>query len=876
MKLTKDRSFDSNKIDDPFIMEAFIPEEYNLQITGKGVQLANRNELRHPVGVVAARSLRYFSTNGERFNVFRSRCMAIWWLRRIYNSFNWWKAYVVNAEGERKDLPMLFIGEEFGTARKRIGNEVDIVLSAFENDQCIVNQKPDGGTIFSVGYSERYGFFNSPDMYCAKTIVASKYQDCGVKVTQSIRQNLRLMAEYTLRARQEEASVENISEEIRKIKVVVLDRPRHGKLIATIRDVGSHVILVKDDDLSPTLAVARNEVDIIVGVGGIPEAVLSAIIIENLGGEISVKILPENLVHNEELLKTLTSTLSFKKKNVDILKKFGIVRPGTECIGEIPWDKVLTSKDLVKGNDSVFTASIIKKTPWIKFPNDQEIPGVHIDPDTGNVTVHTIRIVNNSLEIVPIIYKTSINRLTMEYRDCQKSNAENGVDILLKLSKSYAEFGLYKHAEDCIQKILKIDNLNVEMQNRCNSVSAYISGLNALTKEMLNNPKEIIGNLEKSVDLEKEESEGIRPRRIIKRFYEYVGDKNCIQNYQNAIDNYRKALNYNPHELQLYRKINAIEMRELIGEYFNQIDLAYQDLNYRESSDWNRQKLEIALKIFNDRAKQNNFSCRAPWLIFLRRTVLHGEKPSYKLALLIKLMNLFWELNRLNVEDLSRYLNKEYSMDEKEIEAILEYRQVNKGFYSLDEFYRIKEINSDGRLRLLLPDVQVESENDLEESIIPKTKSDVEAMEQRHENLQEELRVGVKEEAQEYSYALAESYHYVGMALYDIGDDDGAKIYYNDAIKSFQEIIDMFNGITPVYAQFRIGNLYEELAILFNKDMTIFYKKAIEFYIPLADDNQFVAKFGRIMEMVETKIRKAKKRIECLKKELLNIGSKVN
>ncbi len=89
MKLTKDRSFDSNKIDDPFIMEAFIPEEYNLEITGKGVQLANRNELRHPVGVVAARSLRYFSTNGERFNIFRCRCMAIWWLRHIYNSFNW-------------------------------------------------------------------------------------------------------------------------------------------------------------------------------------------------------------------------------------------------------------------------------------------------------------------------------------------------------------------------------------------------------------------------------------------------------------------------------------------------------------------------------------------------------------------------------------------------------------------------------------------------------------------------------------------------------------------------------------------------------------------------------------------------------------------
>ena len=73
--------------------------------------MTNRNELRHAVGVVAARTLRYFSTNGEGFNVFRTRGMAVWWLRHIYNSFNWWQAYVVNAEGERKEMPMLYIGE---------------------------------------------------------------------------------------------------------------------------------------------------------------------------------------------------------------------------------------------------------------------------------------------------------------------------------------------------------------------------------------------------------------------------------------------------------------------------------------------------------------------------------------------------------------------------------------------------------------------------------------------------------------------------------------------------------------------------------------------------------------------------------------------
>ncbi|KAA0243308.1 MAG: fructose-bisphosphatase class II [Candidatus Brocadia sp. AMX2] len=139
----KDASFDPKKMDDPCIVEAYIPEEYNLKVSGEGLQLANRNELRHPVGVVAARSLRYFSTNSEGFNIFRVRDMVVWRLRHIYNSFNWWTAYVVNAEGERKYMPMLYIGEKFGTPTGNAG-EADIVPSAFENDRCIVNQKCGG------------------------------------------------------------------------------------------------------------------------------------------------------------------------------------------------------------------------------------------------------------------------------------------------------------------------------------------------------------------------------------------------------------------------------------------------------------------------------------------------------------------------------------------------------------------------------------------------------------------------------------------------------------------------------------------------------------------------------------------------------------
>ncbi|MBT7592638.1 MAG: hypothetical protein HN561_16395, partial [Candidatus Scalindua sp.] len=110
----KDNSIDFKKIDDPLVLEAYIPEEFDLKVMDEGLQLSKRNELRHAVGIVATRTLRYFSTNGEEFNIFRARRMAVWWFRHIYNSFNWWKAFVVNAEGERKEMPMLYIGERFG------------------------------------------------------------------------------------------------------------------------------------------------------------------------------------------------------------------------------------------------------------------------------------------------------------------------------------------------------------------------------------------------------------------------------------------------------------------------------------------------------------------------------------------------------------------------------------------------------------------------------------------------------------------------------------------------------------------------------------------------------------------------------------------
>jgi len=866
----RDNGFNSESIDDPYILEAYIPEKFNLKVTGNSLQLANRNELRHAVGIVAARTLRYFSTNGEGFNVFRTRGMAVWWLRHIYNSFNWWRAYVVNAEGERKNMPMLYIGEKFGSAATvHKDNEADIVLSSFENDRCIVDQESEGGVIFAVGYSERRKLFNSPDMYVVKTIVGNKYKGAGVSITCGITKNLKLMAEKVLKDNNKEKTAQNISDEIKKMKVVVLERLRHKKLIETINNLGAKVVLVKEDDLTPTFAVSRGEVDLIIGVGGVPEAVLSGIIVKQLGGEMTLRILPLEVAQEEQLLGKLKNWDLFKKNEIEILRNFKIVMPGTEKEGEIPWNRILTIKDIVSGKDVVFTASVIKKTPWLRLTNGEEVPGVDINPESGDIKVHVVRVANNKVEVVPVIYKTAIEKLLKQYTDNQDKDSEASVNILFQLGKAYSEFGLFQQARDCIQKAKICNGISKDLAQRCNCMYEYISGLDFLTRKSLQTPKEIVEHFEKSARLDKDEEDVLRSKRMAKRFYEYLGDTEYHHHlYDEAIEHYRKALEYSPHELKLHRKVNSIQMKGIIDEYFDRIDKRYQEHNYKDLKDQKEHKLGIALEVFYDSKRLSNFSCRNPWLIFFRRTVLHGETPSFKLAVLIKLLKLYKKLNMAGDQELSLFLNAEFGMIKEQIDTILDCRREKEKFNSVSELYLIKGLSLEGLTKLLYPNVRVECQNELEDSEIPLSISLVEAVERRYKNILEELKEGYKKEAQEHSYAIAEAYHYVGLALYDVGDDEGSKINYMMAATKFNEIINKFTGITPFNAQCRIGNLYEELAMLFENEKVDYYNKAMEAYTYITEERRSNIMFGYIRDLMAIKIWQTKERVNYIKREL--------
>lgn len=842
LEYVRDDYYCSEKIMEPYILEAYIPKKYQLKSAKNELQLPNRTELLHAVGGVAAHTLRYFSENREWFNVFRARGEAVWWLRHIFNSCRWWRAYSVNAEGERKDMPMLYVGESFGAATSYDGKEADIVLSDFENSKGIIDPNDTGGTVFAVGYSERGGLLNSPDKYGVKTIVGKKYKGCGVSVIFTISHNLKLMAEYTLRKENKSINDLAIRDEISKIKVVVLNRKRHIGLMKAIKNMGAQLILVDDDDLCPSFAIARDEVDLIAGIGGIPEGVLSAMVVKEIGGEITLRLLPNHVAVDGDLITRKENWNLFKMDEIEILQNFNIVTPGTEKAGEIPYDKVFTSKDLVKTDNIVFTASVIRKTHWIKDENGNEVPGVKIDPDSGELVVHTVRIANSSVEIVPVIYKTAIYKSKNRLKE--KLSIEEHANIHIHLAKVYSEFGLFELASNSLKEAMCDHGVNEELINKYKRVVEYITGLELLTKSGTETPEQAIKHFAKASQIDVENKDGLRPRKMIKRIYEYMGDKYYHQGaYKSAIDKYKKALQYGPHELKLYRKINSTDMRSILLKYFDKINNEYVKCKQHTREEWDKIKLQTALNIYYEDFVHPPFLGGDPWLIFFRRTVMHNLSLSYKMAVLIKLKVLLNKLRQASDCALDEYLGSEFRIDQDEIMAIIDFRKKIGKFRSVRELFLIDALKIECLVKLLMPAVKVYAHNELENADIPTTISRVESVERRYKNILHEIKHSFKEEAQEHSYAVGEAYHYMGLALYDVGDFPGSRIYYGKAIRKFREIIEKFVGITPVNAQYRIGNLFEEMALMFLGRKKYYSARALIAYEKIVNEKKAIRLF---------------------------------
>jgi len=213
---------------------------------------------------------------------------AVETMRRVLDSVPV-AATVVIGEGERDKAPMLFIGEKVGLKKEysETVSEIDIAVDPLEGTNLCATGA--SGALTVLAASERGGLLHAPDCYMEKLIVGPSVKG-AVDLDAPVKDNLRSIA------RRLERGVEDLV-------IVVLDRPRHQKLIADIREAGARIRLISDGDLSAGIAAAvvGTGVHAVMGTGGAPEGVLTAAALRCLNGEILARLVVKDGAQTERL-----------------------------------------------------------------------------------------------------------------------------------------------------------------------------------------------------------------------------------------------------------------------------------------------------------------------------------------------------------------------------------------------------------------------------------------------------------------------------------------------------------------------------------------------------------------------------------------------
>jgi fructose-1,6-bisphosphatase II len=194
-------------------------------------------------------------------------------MRLVLNSVEM-DGIVVIGEGEKDEAPMLYNGEALGTGREP---KVDIAVDPIDGTRLLALGK--ANSLATVALADRGSMFNpGPIVYMDKIAVGPEAKG-SVDIEAPPTVNLRSVA----RAK---------GKDVRDLTVVVLERPRHDKLVADIRRAGARIRLITDGDVAGSLMTAWPDsgVDILMGVGGTPEGVLAACALKAMGGEIQGRL----------------------------------------------------------------------------------------------------------------------------------------------------------------------------------------------------------------------------------------------------------------------------------------------------------------------------------------------------------------------------------------------------------------------------------------------------------------------------------------------------------------------------------------------------------------------------------------------------------
>ncbi|HUS17369.1 MAG TPA: class II fructose-bisphosphatase [Chloroflexia bacterium] len=186
---------------------------------------------------------------------------------------------VVIGEGEKDEAPMLFIGEVIGNGQ---APDVDIAVDPIDGTRLTALGLP--GAIAVVAAAPRGTFYGAPPgIYYMEKIAVGPDLVGTIDITRPIKENIRSAA----RRRGCDPS---------DITVMILDRPRHDHMVKEIRESGARIKLIGDGDVAGAIAAATpgSPVDMLIGIGGAPEAVIAAAAIRCIGGDMQCRLYPRN------------------------------------------------------------------------------------------------------------------------------------------------------------------------------------------------------------------------------------------------------------------------------------------------------------------------------------------------------------------------------------------------------------------------------------------------------------------------------------------------------------------------------------------------------------------------------------------------------
>ena len=240
-------------------------------------------------------------------------------MRKRFNYVDF-KGRVVIGEGEKDEAPMLYIGEELGTGE---GPEMDIAVDPLECTDNLAKGKPNAISVLAAG--PKGSLLNAPGSYMDQLAVGPVAKGV-IDIKAPIKDNLKNIAKA-------------LKKDIDELTVIILERERHNELIKQIKEAGARIRLIEHGTISAGIAPAMHNsgIDVMVGIGGAPEGIITAVALKCMNGEIQGVLKP----HTEE----------FKQQAIE---------------RGLDLNKVYKTDDLAKGDHLVFAATGVSDGPLLK------------------------------------------------------------------------------------------------------------------------------------------------------------------------------------------------------------------------------------------------------------------------------------------------------------------------------------------------------------------------------------------------------------------------------------------------------------------------------------------------------------------------------